>query len=93
MVDKITSKVLTEISQKTLPDLPETETKVIATDVDQGSDTKTINYFEDDYIGEMIPETPDEQQQIPQELLDSLKRIDITPSPPPKGDELLPELN
>ena len=93
MVDKITSKVLTEISQKTLPDLPEPETKVIATDVDQGSDTKIINYFEDDYIGEMIPETPDEQQQIPQELLDSLKRIDITPSPPPKGDELLPEIN
>ena len=93
MVDKITSKVLTEISQKTLPDLPEPETKVIATDVDQGSDTKIINYFEDDYIGEMIPETPDEQQQIPQELLDSLKRIGITPSPPPKGDKLLPEIN
>ena len=93
MVGKVTSKVLTKISQKTFPNLLEPETIVTATDVDQGSDTKTINYFEDDYIGEMIPGTPDEQQQIPQELLDSLTRIDSTPSPPPKGDKLLPEIN
>ena len=36
---------------------------------------------------------PGEQQQIPQELLDSLTRIDCTPSPPPQGNKLLPEIN
>ena len=85
--------MLTKISQNTLPHLPEPETIVIDTDVDQGSDTEKNNYFEDDYIGEIIPETPDEQQQIPQELLDSITRIDSTPSSPPQGDELLPEIN
>ena len=39
----------------------------------------------------MITETSDEQQQIPEELLDSLTRIGSTPSPPPQGDE--PEIN
>ena len=85
--------MLTEISQKTLPDLPELETIVIDTDVDQGSDTETINYFEDDYIGKIIPEMLDGQQQTPQELLDSLTKIGSTPSPPPQGDELLTEIN
>ena len=66
--------MLTKISQKTLPDLSELETIVIDTDVDQGSDTETINYFEDDYIGKIIPEMLDEQQQTPQELLDSLTK-------------------
>ena len=41
----------------------------------------------------MISGKPGEQQQILQELLDSLTRIDSTPSPPPKGDKLLPEIN
>ena len=85
--------MLTKISQKTLLDLPELETIVIDTDVDQGSDTETINYFEDDYIGKIIPEMLDEQQQTPQELLDSLTKIGSTPSPPPQGDELLTEIN
>ena len=89
IVDEITNNVLTKISQNTLPDLPEPETIVTDTDVDQDSDTEKNNYFEDDYIGEIIPETPDEQQQIPQELLDSLTRIDSTPSSPPQGDELI----
>ena len=38
IIDEITNNVLTKISQKTLPDLPEPETIVIDTDVDQGSD-------------------------------------------------------
>ena len=80
IIDKIANNVLTKISQKTLPDLPEPKTIVIDTNVDQGSDTEKINYFEDNYIGKIIPETPDEQQQIPQELLDSLARIGSTPS-------------
>ena len=68
--------------------LSEHEAIVIDTDIDQGSDTETTNYFEGDYIGKIIPEMPDEQQQIPQELLDSLTRIGSTPSPLPQGDEL-----
>ena len=70
-----------------MPNLSEHETIVIDTDIDQGSDTETTNYFEGDYIGKIIPEMPDEQQQIPQELLDSLTRIGSTPSPLPQGDE------
>ena len=85
--------MLTKISQKTLPDLPELETIVIDIDVDQGSDTEKINYFEDDYIGKVIPEMLDEQQQTSQEVLDSLTKIGSTPSPPPQGDELLTEIN
>ena len=85
--------MLTKISQKTLPDLPELETIVIDIDVDQGSDTEKINYFEDDYIGKIIPEMLDEQQQTSQEVLDSLTKIGSTPSPPPQGDELLTEIN
>ena len=61
IVDKITNNVLTKISQKTLPDFPEPEKIVIHTDVYQGSDTETINYFEDDYIDKIVPETLDEQ--------------------------------
>ena len=80
IIDKIANNVLTKISQKTLPDLPEPKTIVIDTNVDQGSDTEKINYFEDNYIGKIISETPDKQQQIPQELLDSLARIGSTPS-------------
>ena len=80
IIDKIANNVLTKISQKTLLDLPEPKTVVIDTNVDQGSDTEKINYFEDNYISKIIPETPDEQQQIPQELLDSLARIGSTPS-------------
>ena len=38
IIDEITNNVLTKTSQKTLPDLPEPETIVIETDVDQGSD-------------------------------------------------------
>ena len=38
IIDEITNIVLTKTSQKTLPDLPEPETIVIDTDVDQGSD-------------------------------------------------------
>ena len=53
--------MLTQISQKTLPDFPEPEKIVIDTDVYQGSDTETINYFEDDYLDKIIPETLDEQ--------------------------------
>ena len=83
ILDKIKNNVLTKISQKTLPDLPEPETIVIDTDIDQGSDTETINYFEDDHINKIIPETPDKQQQIPQELLDSLTRVGSTPSSSP----------
>ena len=83
ILDKIKNNVLTKISQKTLPDLPEPETIVIDTDIDQGSDTETINYFEDDHINKLIPETPDKQQQIPQELLDSLTRVGSTPSSSP----------
>ena len=89
-VDEITNNVLTKISQKTLPDLSEPETIVIDTDVDQGSDTETVNYFEDDCIGKIIPKMPDEQQQLPQELLESLTRIGSTPYPSPQGEELLP---
>ena len=71
-----------------MPNLSDHKTIVIDTDIDQSSDTETTNYFEGDYIGKIIPEMPDEQQQIPQELLDSLTRIGSTPSPPPQGDEI-----
>ena len=93
IVDEIINNVLTKISHKILPDLPEPETIVIYIDIDQGSDTETINYVEDDYIGKILLEMPDEQQQMPQELLNSLTRIGSTPSPPSQGDELLPEIN
>ena len=76
-----------------MPDLPEPETIVVDTDVDQGSYTETINYFEDDCIGKIIPERQDEQQQIPQELLHSLTRIGSTSSRPSQGDALLPKIN
>ena len=92
-VEEKTNNVLTKISQKTLPDLPEPETIFIDTDFDQGSDTETVNYFEDDCIGKIILEMSDEQQQLPQELLESLTRIGSTPSPPPQGENLLPEIN
>ena len=36
---------------------------------------------------------PDEQQQIPQELLLSLTSTGSTLSPPPQGEKLLPEIN
>ena len=75
-----------------MTDLPEPEAIVVG-NADQGSYTETINYFEDDYIGKIIPEPLGQQQQIPQELLDSLTRIGSTPSPPPPGDQLLPEIN
>ena len=65
IVDEITNNVLTKISPKALPDLPEPETQVIDTDIDQGLDIETINYFEDNYISKILPEIPDEQQQIP----------------------------
>ena len=65
IVDEIINNVLTKISHKTLPDLPEPETIVIYIDIDQGSDTETINYVEDDYIGKILLEMPDEQQKIP----------------------------
>ena len=61
IVDEITNNVLTKKSQKTLPDFPEPETIVIDTDLYQGSDTETINYFEDDHIDKIIPETLDKQ--------------------------------
>ena len=48
IVDEITNNGLTKILQRTLLDLPVPETIVIDTDVDQGSDTEAINYFEDD---------------------------------------------
>ena len=38
IIDEMKNNVLTKTSQKTLPDLPEPETIVIDTDVDQGSD-------------------------------------------------------
>ena len=65
IVDEITNNALTKISQKTLPELPEPERIVIDTDVDQGSDTETINYSEDGYIGEILQETMDKQRQLP----------------------------
>ena len=80
ITNKIANNVLTKISQKTLPGLSEPETIVTDTNVDQGSDTEKINNFKDNYIGKIIPKTPDEQQQIPQELLDSLTRIGSTPT-------------
>ena len=64
-VDEIANNALTKISQKTLPELPEPETIVIDTDVDQGSDTETNNYFEDGCIGEILQETLDKQRQVP----------------------------
>ena len=76
-----------------MPNLPEAETMIIVSDVVQGSDTQTICYIEDDYIGEMVPEISDEQQPILQELTYLFTRIDSTPSPPPQDDELLPEIN
>ena len=42
IVDEITNNVLTKISPKALPDLPEPETIAIDTDIDQGLDTETI---------------------------------------------------
>ena len=57
------------------------------------SDTNTINCFENDYFGRILPETPDEKQQIAQDILDLLTRICSTRSPLPQDDELLPEIN
>ena len=68
-----------------MPDLPQPKTIVIDTDVGQGSDTKAINYFEEDYIGVIMPERPNEQQQ----LLDPLTIIGSTPSPPREGDKTI----
>ena len=54
IVDEITNNVLTKTSQKTLTDLPESKTTVIDTDIDQGLNSETINYLQDDYIGKNI---------------------------------------
>ena len=88
IVDEITNNALIKISPKALPDLPEPETQVIDTDIDQGLDTETINYFEDNYISKILPEIPEIQ-----ELLDILTRIGSTPSLPLQGDKLLPGIN
>ena len=61
IVDEMTNNVLIKISPRALPDLPEPETQVIDTDIDQGLDTETINYFEGNYISKILPEIPDEQ--------------------------------
>ena len=90
IVNEITNNVLTKISQKSLPDLPEPVKRYSHW---RWSRFRYQNYFEDDYIDEIIPETPNEQQQIPQELLRSLTSIGSTLSPPPQGEELLPEIN
>ena len=82
--------MLTKISQKILPDLSELKIIVIDTDIDQGSDTEKL-FWRQLYLpnntrnaGRTTTDT--------QELLDSLTRIDITPSPP-QGDKLLPRIN
>ena len=93
IADEITNNLLTKISQITLTDLPESRTTVIDTDIDQGSNSETINYLQDDYICKILPEMLGEQQEIPQELLESLTRIGSIPSSPPQGDKLLPEIN
>ena len=91
IVNEITNNMLTKISQKSLPDLPEPEKS--NSHWRWSRFRYQNNYFEDDYIDEIIPELPDEQQQIPQELLLSLTSIGSTLSPPPQGEKLLPEIN
>ena len=56
IVDETKINVLIKFSQETLP---EPETMVTGSDADQGSDTEKINYFEDNYIREMVAEIPD----------------------------------
>ena len=41
----------------------------------------------------MVLAIPHEEQPIAQEVLHSLTRTDSTPSPPPQGGKLLPEIN
>ena len=62
---------------------------VVDPDINQASDTETINYIEDDWIGDMLPEETD---AVPKSVLDSLAIID-KPSPPLQDDELLLEIN
>ena len=93
MVEDITSTVMGKITQESIINPP--ETIVVDPDIHQNSDTETIDYIEDDKINGMLPETTDDP--IPQDVLDSLARIspiriDSNPSPPPKNDELLPEI-
>ena len=84
LVDNITRNVMTRITQETMP-----KPKTIDVDpaVNQGSDIETFGYIENGWIDDMIPGTTD--NLIPQEILDSLARINNTPSPPRHYDELL----
>ena len=84
IVEDITSNVMNQIAQQSVVNPPE-----MIVDINQASDTETIYYIEDDWIGDMLPEETD---AVSQGVLDSLAIIE-KPSPPPQDDELLPEVN
>ena len=94
MVEDIASNVMGKIRQQSITNPP--EAIVVDPDISRSSDSKTIDYIEDDWIGDMLPETRDDQTT--QNVLHSLARIspiriNSTPSPLSQDNELLPEIN
>ena len=65
-----------KITQQSIINPP--ETILVDPDIHQVSDTETIDYTEDDWIGHMLTQTT--EHPIPQDVLYSLARIDSTPS-------------
>ena len=70
--------------------MPKPETIDVDCAVSQGSDTETVGYIENNWVGDIKLETADDP--IPQKELDFLAKISNTPSPPPQ-DEFLLKIN
>ena len=90
MVEDITSNVLGKMTQESTVNAPE----LIDVDphVPAGSDTETIDYIENGYIGDMLPK--ESGSPLPESVLDSLGRISPINinSSPRQDDELLPKI-
>ena len=81
--------MLTKISQKILPDL--SELKIIDADIDQGSGTETI-ILKTIISAKQYQKCWGNNNRYPRAIR-LITRIDITPSPPPLGDKLLPGIS
>ena len=71
--------------------MPKPETIDVDCAVSQSSDTETVGYIGDDWVGDIKLETADDPK--PQKELDFLAKISNTPSLPPEDDEFLLKIN
>ena len=90
MVEDMTSNVQGKMTQESTVNAPELID--VDPDVPAGSDTETIDYIENDYIGDML--SKESGLPLPQSALDLLGRISPIniDSPPRQDDELLPKI-